>query len=497
MFGGITRRVVSIWFPRLATDRVLRVRPVEGPFALTLTQGNAERLYCLNPAAESLGLSRGMTGADARAFCPDLTSAPADPLADARFLALLRRWATRYCPWVGNEGGDGLVMDITGSAHLIGGEAALLDDLRARLDRAGLSARAGLADTRGAAWALARHGGGVAAPGAGLAAIAALPVEGLRLPPDMAVALRRLGLRRIGDLAGQPRAPLARRFGPGLMMRLDQASGQQPEAISPDPEPPRHAIRLTLPEPVGLLEDVMAATARLLDRLCERLAAQDRGARVLCLTLRRVDQESRQVELRLARALRDPARILPLFRPGVEGVDAGFGIDVMRLEALVVEDLPAQQTGNAGVARKDRLDDLITRLGMRVGLENIRRFLPAESHIPERSFQIAPAACSQPSGNWTSPRPRPLRIFAPEPAAGQGGAGQGGLPPQRFRWRSMAMVTARVTGPERIAPEWWLDDPAWRSGLRDYWQVETAQGRRLWMFHTPLSPGWFVQGEFA
>ena len=154
MFDGITRRVVSIWFPRLASDRVLRARPVDAPFALTLRQANTERLYCLNERASAMGLYRGMPFADARAFCPDLLSAPAHPARDARFLSTLRRWATRYCPWVGLEGEDGLVLDITGSAHLFGGEAAMLDDMRARLDRAGLAARLGLAPTRGAAWAL-------------------------------------------------------------------------------------------------------------------------------------------------------------------------------------------------------------------------------------------------------------------------------------------------------------------------------------------------------
>ena len=143
MFDGLQRRVVSIWFPRLASDRVLRLRPIAGPFVLTLREANAERLHCLNQAAERQGLHRGMSFADARAFCPDLQSRPADLQAEARFLHVLRRWATRYCPWVGLEGDDGLVLDITGSAHLFGGESQMLADMRQSLGRAGVAAHGG------------------------------------------------------------------------------------------------------------------------------------------------------------------------------------------------------------------------------------------------------------------------------------------------------------------------------------------------------------------
>lgn len=492
MFDGMQKRVVSLWFPRLASDRALRGHSGCGPFALVLKQKNANRLYCLNAEAERQGLHRGMSYSDARAFCPDLQSRPADPLGDAQFLHVLRRWATRYCPWVGLEGEDGLVLDITGAAHLFGGEALMLAHMREQLTQAGFAVQAGVGDTRGAAWALAHFREGVAQAGDMFAALKALPVAALRLEPTVCIALQRLGLRRIADLTQAPRAPLARRFGPGLLLRLDQALGAQPEEITPLADPPHYAVRLTLPEPIGLVSDVMAGVERLLTEFCAKLKRQEMGARILCLTLRRVDQDHQQVELRLARPLRDPHRILPLFEPGVATVEAGFGIDQMRLQAMQVEPLPARQISHASTGRKDQLEDLISRLGTRIGLENIQRFLPADSHIPERSFLIAPAAYSEPEGSWVSLRPRPVRLFAPEPIAASGPR-----PPGHFRWRRMSLTTARATGPERITPEWWLEDENWRAGIRDYWHVETRQGRRLWLFHTPQNPGWFVQGEFA
>lgn len=306
------RRIVSLWFPRLASDRVSRLRVDDGPLALTLRQGSANRVYCLNEQAERQGLHRGMSHADARAFCPELQSCEAAPEADRRFLLALRRWATRYCPWVGLEDTDGLVLDVTGSTHLWGGEGQMLANMRRSLMRAGLHVRIGLAETRGAAWALAHYAEGVATPGMALDTLKDLPVAALRLDEVTSIALRRLGLNVIGDLAAAARGPLARRFGSGLLLRLDQALGAQPEEITPLAEPPHYGVAMTLPEPIGRVEDVMAGAERLLERLCAKLKAQEVGARQLTLTLRRVDHGNQQVELTLARPLRDSRRILPL-----------------------------------------------------------------------------------------------------------------------------------------------------------------------------------------
>lgn len=493
MFDGITRRIVSIWFPRLASDRVLRSCPIEAPFALIIHQQNTNRIYCLNRAATQHGLHAGMSYADARAFCPELISRPADIYGDQRFLHVLRRWATRYCPWVGLEGRDGLTLDISGAAHLFGGEAALLSDMRQRFSRARVAVRLGMGDSRGAAWALSHYGEGIAEPNDPLNALGPLPVAALRLEKKTDDALQRLGLRRIADLEGAARAPLARRFGKELMLRLDQALGRQPEGVTPLSDPPHFAVRMSLPEPIGLEEDVMAGVERLLDPLCQKLKRQAMGARGLVLNLRRVDQGAQSVELRLAQPLHDAARILPLFKRGIAEVEAGFGIDQIRLHAVQVETLPPQQLTPLKTRHDDKIDDLITRIGTRIGLENIHRFLPADSHIPERSYIIAPAAYSKPSSAWVTLRPRPVTLFPPEALNCQGG----GTPPTRFRWRRMQLSTARATGPERILPEWWLDDPAWHSGMRDYWRIETHQGWRLWMFFTPQNPDWFVHGAFA
>ncbi len=487
------RRILSLWLPRFGPDLSARRSPVAGPFALVTKIRGADRLAGLSCEAEARGLAPGMGLADARALLPDLLTRPDDPLAQAQALSALCRWALRYCPWVAPEGADGLVLDITGAAHLMGCEAALLADLTDRLARMGFEARAAIADTRGAAWAMAHHGpGGVVPPGAGARALMPLPLAALRLEGEVVAGLERLGLRSVRDLAQIPRASLARRFGPGPMMRLDQALGHLPEPVSPAPEAPGFAVRLSLPEPIGLQGDIEAGLARLLERLCAHLHRAGAGARQVVLELARVDGSAIYLEIGLARAMRDAAAMQPLLARALEGLDAGFGIDRMRLSAPQVEDLPVQQITTAGATAQDALADLLTRLCNRVGFAHVQRHLPADSHIPEKGFTIAAAAYSAPAGDWPATPPRPLLMFPPEPIAGEGRR-----LPQRFRWRGQWWRVLAATGPERISPEWWLDDPAWRSGIRDYWQVQTDRGARLWLFHTPQRDGWCVQGVFA
>jgi protein ImuB len=347
-----------------------------------------------------------------------------------------------------------------------------------------------MADTRGAAWALAHYGAEpftIAPRGQTRAAIAALPVAALRLDPETALGLAALGLATIGDAALIPRGALARRFGLATLKRLDQALGAEPEPVARDRPPPSFATRLTLPEPIGLVTDVMAGLERLLERLCQTLETHQMGARRLRLTARRVDGAAAHAQIALARPGCDPIRLRALFEPGVAGIEAGFGIDALRLEATTVEPLkPAQinrAPGRAG--ENDKLADLLSRIGNRIGFENVIRLLPAESHIPERAFTLAAAA-------WSALEPfpaggpmRPLTLFPPEPleverleegAARKGygarpatGAhppphstapGGSPVPPPRFRWRRRWLTLATAEGPERLAPEWWWDDPA-------------------------------------
>ncbi|MEL6584058.1 MAG: DNA polymerase Y family protein [Pseudomonadota bacterium] len=486
------------------TRRSTRFDATPAPFAVLRAVRGADRIHCLNAAAETAGLSRGQGVTDARAICPDLVTAPSDLRAEQRFLLTIARWMDRYAPFVAPDGEDALVLDISGAAHLFGGEEALLEDMADRLSRAGLEARLGCADTRGAAWALAHFAPGIAPPGATRATLARLTPEALRIDADTATGLRRLGLDTIDAVANVPRISLARRFGTGLTHRLDRVLGAEPDPISPLAPESDWEVSKLLQEPVGTVPAVMAVLEQLLEPLCLRLEQAEQGARQLSLHVRRTDHTVSVLEVGLARPMRDVERILGLFAKGVEAVDAGFGIEHLRLVATSREPLRLRQLTRAEGEGADHLSDLISRIAGRVGFEHVLRYLPGQSHLPEHSFIIAPAAYSEAAPGWpASATLRPLVHFPPEPLEGQGPR-----PPKRFRWRGMRLTLLSAEGPERISPEWWLDRPAWRSGVRDYWRVEArkdgtaAHGaeeetRRLWLFHTPQTDAWSVQGVLA
>jgi protein ImuB len=550
------RRILSLWFPRLSAERLLRreraTLPV--PFAVVAEVGNTQVLFSLSAAAEAEGLRAGQPLRDARAVCPGLITRFRNPRADEAFLTALRRWAGKFSPWVAEERPEALMIDLTGAAHLYGGEEGVLQVALADCADLGLTVQAGIADTPGAAWALARYAGReggrarsgdaidqearatrsraakrhwskggtggasltgsmaapaparIAPPGQLRQALAPLPLAALRLDGETVAGLTRLGLRQVGDLMGMPRAGLARRFGAGLVRRLDQALGLEVEPVSPARPPDRFAVRLTLPDPIGLAEDIMAGIDRLLPALAERLRARGRGARRVRLQLFRADHSMQEIEFGLARPSAEAERLRPLFLLKLDEIDPGFGIDALRLEAHVTEPVHAVQARGhldaAGAAaarqREDTaLDDLIGRLGTRLGLEAITRLHPADSHIPEKAANVLAAAWSEPVERWpAAPRPRPVVSFRPEPVA----APDDPMPPRHFRWRRRDFVLASATGPERIAPEWWLDEPDWRSGPRDYWRVETEGGERLWLCYAhggAVSGGWFAAGEFG
>lgn len=560
------RRILSLWFPRLAAERALRRRrdALEQPFAIVEEQARALVLGALSRQAEAAGLTRGQPLRDATAMCPALVTQGADPQAEEMFLTLLRRWAGKFSPWVAEEAPESLIIDLTGCSHLFGGEEALLAQVEADCAALGLSVRAGIADTPGAAWALARFAGqrgqdgaetgarsgddivqearatrsraarrrgwekggalpvkgragpppprgAIAPPGQMRQALAPLPLAALRLAPGGIESLTRLGLRRIGDLLDLPRAAIARRLGAETVRRIDQALGIEPEPVSPAAAPLHFAARLTFPDPIGTLEDIAAGVDRLLPALCARLAERGHGARRLRLQAFRSDGQVQAVEVTLARPAALAERMRPLLALKYERIDPGFGVDCLRLEAVLTETLSAVQhrgptdapTAAAPVpavwidGEDEALGDLLGRLGARLGSEAVTRSHPADSHLPEKAAMTLAAAWAAPwAGRWPDPPgPRPLVLFPPEPVS----APEDAMPPARFRWRRRDLATRVALGPERILPEWWFDLPEWRSGPRDYWRVELDTGERLWMYFShggDVSGGWFCQGQF-
>ena len=533
------RRCVSVWLPRWPIERRRRSQhhgthvgagAYEPPFVLAAPGRHGLLVTAANEGARAQGIHPGLALADARARFPALLSAPSEMDADAAALTRLALWLGRYGParhveMAGDdgeglvlEGAHGLWVDITGAAHLFGGEAALLDDLVSRLAAAGITARAGLADTGAAAFALARLATSPAAPAAiarpgNLAAdLAPLPIDGLRLAPATRLLLRRLGLKRIGQLYAIPRPALERRFrevsakgrseaarraaataAAAVLLRLDQALGRIAEPRRPLAEPPCHMARQALAEPLLTSAALIHVTHALCAEIAVSLETAGAGARRFVLTLYRVDGTAAEIALGTSRAVRHPRHLLSLLDEKLAEVDAGFGIDVVTLAAAEVERLEDVQDALGGQGATDdaqRLSSLVDRLVTRLGRDRVLHLEARASHIPElaevpvpamrgshevsgskrgpsRDPPPAPASCQAPS----AARP-PFLLPAPEPIAVTAEVPEGA--PVSFTWRRLTRRIRRAEGPERIAPEWWTDLGPRRTPLQ---QTEGAPGR--------------------
>ncbi|GER08796.1 hypothetical protein GCM10007972_15680 [Iodidimonas muriae] len=486
--------------------------------ALTLAGPRGLRLYACNPAAKAAGLHNGMAFADARAMVPMLVTQPADLKGDAAALSHLTRWCGRWSPWVRMDGEDGIWIDASGCAHLFGGEVAMLKDIQTRLRAMGIKARLAMADTPGAAWAAARYGQArIILSGEARRALASFPVAALRIKEEAAASLRRLGLKRIGDLYDLPRAMLAQRFGPGgakavaaVLHRLDQALGQVFEPIDPVMPVPLWRVRLPLVEPLMDINALMGLVAPLLEDLAARLMAEEKGVRRLSLTAFRCDGSSERLIVGTYAPSRDPAHMARLFQEKVGSIDPGFGIDCLVVAAEVVAPLDAAQTDFDGQAAGVlALSELIDRLALRLGKGHVGHARPFESHIPERAEQRVTGYgettwtnAMHPSGVPPAPT-RPLRLLPrPEPVEVVAEVPEG--PPLVFRWRRVQCRVARSQGPERVAPEWWRVAGE-EARIRDYYRVEDDAGRRYWLFRAGLYEEttdegpcrWFLHGLFA
>jgi protein ImuB len=542
------KRIISLWFPKLAQDRLTRAGEKDWQdraAATVVWRDGCPRLAALNPHARAAGLRIHMRLADARALLPDLVTRGCEPEADRKLIEALAGWCDRYTPWVavdplgamlaeedatqvcsaGGFGGDtGLLLDVTGCGHLYGqgdaGERALMADLVQRLARHGFTCRAAMADTAGAAWALARYGEKQAAlfcPRNGQRdALASLPIDGLRLDPPILETFLKLGLRRIGDLYPLPRAPLSRRFGDQPLMRLDQALGKVDEPIEPRRPPPAFRSRLSFAEPIGRSEDIVAATSRLLAALCKQFEQASVGARKLEIALYRVDGSVDRTAIGTSRPNRDNPKLMKLFEEKLGELDPGFGVELMILSAPEVEEwtgaqdsLPETGTPAKSSWHEDGTIDLADRLAIRLGAENVIRLVPHDSHLPDRVQTAVPFATPAAEGAWarlaSMKGARPTRLLQ-RPEQVNVTALLPDDPPRQFQWHRHTHRIVKVEGPERIADEWWRPRPSGKMmaanivpPVRDYYRVEDDDGGRFWLFRDGSlnTAKWYLHGFCA
>ncbi len=463
--------------------------------------------------------------ADARTLCPDLAVRISDLAADLDFLEKLAIWAQRWGPWSALDPPDGLLVDISAVAHLFGGEAKLLADVEACFARRGLAVRVAAAPTAGAAWALAHYGPRSAiltGDDDAAARLSTLPVAGLRLDDDVLTVLRRLGLKRLGDITGRfddtrGRDAIMRRFrnrrspAANPLVRMDQLLGAVPEPLLPVVPQHMPLVQRRLAEPIrhrDLLDQVLRDLAADMARVLEGSA---QGARRLELGLWRVDGEVVIRPLELSAATRDPAHICRLFAAKLDDVDAGFGIESIRLRVSWAEPLSLEQSrfmgGDIEVAAETHgtsLSACIDRLSVRLGAGAVQRPVPYASHIPERAQRWQPPLEPEPASQGELAfHARPLKLLDKAEYITVLYATPDGFP-RSFRWRGKVHEVARVEGPERLAPEWWRERSTVR--LRDYYRIEDGEGRRYWIYRHGLIgdgrgndkqgglPDWYLQG---
>ena len=493
-----------MYLPHWPTDRLRRRNDLDRPLVLTLPGSGGLRIAAVDARAAAEGLRPGQRLADARALVPVFCALEADLAADTEALGHLADWCSRYTPWTAIDGDDGIILDITGCAHLFDGETGLIADLSRRFKSFGLTASIAIADTPAAAWAWSRFGRDLGGPilttSEARRCLPPLPVEALRLSADIVDGLHRLGIRKIAELMNLPRGPLAARFGKTPLSRLDRAFGIESEPISPRRLPAQWQSRLSFPDGISRRDDLDLATRKLLDALCRALEKDGRGARLLELALYRLDGSTQFLDIGTSKPARDPVHLARLFVEKLGTVDPGFGVETMILSAVATDSLSPQQAGfSPGTARgAEDLATVIDRLQNRMGASAVVRFVPIDSHTPERAMTIVPALTPPGYGEWPSDYPRPIRLLAAPELIDV--IGFRDRLPQSFRWRRIDHHVVHADGPERIAPEWWRGNAA--QAARDYFWFQDTEGRRYWVYcvHSPQpspKPAWYLHGLFA
>ncbi|MEP6749338.1 MAG: DNA polymerase Y family protein [Bacteroidota bacterium] len=500
----MAKRFVSIWFRDLITDWLILRKPAYSklPFVFATPDRGRMIITASCQLTRAQGIHAGMAIADARALVPSLHVFDDTPGRSEKLLRGLAEYCIRYTPVAAIDLPDGIILDATGCAHLWGGERAYLTEINKRFKKAGYHVRMAMADTIGAAWAVARFGQvkAIIESGEHTNALLPLPAAALRLEPGIIARLQKLGLYQAGNFIRMPRPALRRRFGEALLLRIDQALGTEEEMIQPVQPPEIYQERLSCLDPIITATGIEIALNRLLNKLCSRLCQEEKGLRVAICKCYRVDGKIEQMEIGTGHASHNASHLFKLFENKIETIEPGLGIELFILEAPKVEDVPAWQqklwSGSCGV-EDTSLAELLDRLANKIGNGNIHRYLPDEHYWPERSIKLSTALHEKTATAWQTDRPRPAQLLSvPEPI--EVTAPVPDYPPMLFRYKDKVHRIKKADGPERIEREWWLEE----GPHRDYYHVEDEDGQRYWLFRSghysvDKKPRWFIHGFFA
>ncbi|MCR8556579.1 DNA polymerase Y family protein [Mucilaginibacter sp. BJC16-A38] len=499
------KRFISLWFRHLTTDWLTLRRPElkDLPFVFAAPIHNRIIITAANSLAQEQGIFNGMAAADAKAIVPDLKIIDEIPGQSFKLLKALGEWCIRYSPLIAIDMPDGLIMDISGCPHLWGGERNYLKEIVTRLRSKGYDVRGAIADTAGAAWAVARFGKvkPIIEPGAQASALLLLPPVALRLEPLILERLQKLGFYKIKDFMNIGRSVLRRRFGEGFLLRLNQALGNEDEPLQLLQPVEAYSERLPCLEAIRTAIGIEIAIKTLLEQLCKRLHGEGKGIRTAILKGYRVDGHVIQATIGTNSPSNNVNHLFKLFELKISSLEPALGIELFTLDAPKVEDVePGQEIlwSPEDCSLEDTgLAQLLDRLANKIGAANIHRYLPQEHHWPERSFKPAISLKEKPTTAWRTDRPRPsLLLNRPEPVEVTFLVPD--YPPALFIYQNKIHHVKKADGPERIEREWWLEE----GEHRDYYQVEDEKGQRYWLFRLGHYEGgrpkqWFIHGFFA
>lgn len=498
-------RFLSIWLPYLITDRAIQLRPElkDAVFVLALPERGRMLVKAASPAAVSKGIRTGMVVADARAVMPGLKVYNYKENVEERLLCELAEWAIRFTPVAAIDLPDGLLLDISGCAHLWGGEAPYLNDILKRLSEKGFVAKAAIADTVGVAWAVARFEKreSIIASGNLKKALSNVAPAGLRLEQTMLDRMHKLGFYTIGSFIDMPRTVLRRRFGQFTLKRISQALGEVPEPLLSVQPSTVFQARLPCLEPLRTRTAIDIALKTVLEQLSLQLLKEVKGLRKAEFKSYRLDGIVQQIEIGTNRPVRNVAHLLKLFEQKIGTIKPGLGIELFTLDAPVVEDLSSQQeslwTAIGSGKENTELSNLLDRIAGKIGAQHIHRYLPAEHYWPERSYKMADSVFEIPDTDWSVKRARPILLLK-QPEKIEVSVPIPDYPPMLFIYKGKIHKIKKADGPERISREWWRDK---KTQIRDYYRVEDESGARYWVFRSGIyqdgKPEWFLHGYFA
>jgi protein ImuB len=407
-------------------------------------------------------------------------------------------------------------MDITGLAHLFGGELALAQKVVQALDARGYRARVAVADTVGAAWAMTRYGwrrkaerrtGGqenllenvlLVAAGKAAEVLQRLPVQCLRLPAETACLLEQLGIACVEQLMGLPRPELAARFDAVLLDRLDQALGEKPEVFIAHRPLPTFATGCSLETPTDRRDEIEHLMDHLVNHLAGLLSDHDQGALQVQCHFESLGNHSLAMQVGLFQPTACARHLSELLRMQLETVRLHTPVVRIRVCAITTVRLSARQHELWNEPARDaarHLALLIDRLSSRLGHARVVGVRLQPGVLPERAYReislTAPGTDRATKRRLFRPHQRPLWLYNP-PLPLQVVAVVADGPPIFLHYQSQKHDVAHYWGPERIETAWWRGACV----RRDYYRVETNAGSRFWIFRRLTDGKWFLHGCF-